>query len=54
MLRRYVEQILNLYNYIDGIMVSDARGVIEYYQTFRPDVNQLKERDVIGKMCGRS
>lgn len=49
MLRRYVEQILNLYNYIDGIMVSDARGVIEYYKTFRPDVNQLKERDVIGK-----
>lgn len=49
MLRRYVEQILNLYNYIDGIMVSDARGVIEYYQTFRPDVNQLKESDVIGK-----
>lgn len=49
MLRRYVEQILNLYNYIDGIMVSDASGVIEYYHTYRPDVNQLKEQDVVGK-----
>ena len=49
MLRRYVEQILNLYNYIDGIMVVDAKGMIEYYKTYRPDVNQLKESDVIGK-----
>ena len=49
MLRRYVEQILNLYNYIDGIMVVDAKGVIEYFVTYRPDVNNLKEKDLIGK-----
>ncbi len=49
MLRRYVEQILNLYNYIDGIIVVNEKGIIEYYQTYRPDVNNLKEKDVMGK-----
>lgn len=49
MLRRYVEQLLNLYNYIDGILVVDAKGVIEYFITYRPDVNNLKEKDLIGK-----
>ena len=49
MLRRYVEQILSLYNYIDGIIVTDKDGYVEYFQTFRPDVNNLKERDVIHK-----
>ena len=42
MIRRCVEQILNLYNFIDGIMVADEEGNIEYYQTFRPDLNDLK------------
>ena len=37
MIKRCVEQILNLYNFIDGIMVADEEGNIEYYQTFRPD-----------------
>lgn len=49
MLRRYVEQILNLYNYIDGLVITDNNGIIEYYQTFRPDVNNLKEKDALGK-----
>lgn len=49
MLRRYVEQILNLYNYIDGILVVDAQGMIEYFVTYRPDVNNLKEKDLIGR-----
>ena len=49
MLRRYVEQILNLYNYIDGILVVDAKGIIEYFVTYRPDVNNLKEKDLIGR-----
>ncbi|MGN0659389.1 MAG: sigma-54 interaction domain-containing protein [Emergencia sp.] len=48
-LRRYVEQILNLYNYIDGIMVVDAEGIVEFYMTYRPDVNNLKEKDVVGR-----
>ena len=49
MLRRYVEQILNLYNYIDGIMVTDKDGYIQYYSNFRSDVNDMKEKEVYGK-----
>lgn len=49
MLRKYVEQILNLYNYIDGMMVTDKYGYIEYYLTYRPELNNLKEREVLGK-----
>lgn len=49
MLRRCVEQILSIYNYIDGIMVTDKNGYIEYYATFRPDVNDMKDREVYGK-----
>lgn len=49
MLRRYVEQILNLYNYIDGILVTDADGFVIYFTTYRPDVNNLKEKDIIGR-----
>lgn len=49
MLRRYVEQILNIYNYLDGVMVVDAKGIVEFYVNYRPDVNNLKEKDVIGK-----
>jgi len=49
MLRRYVEQILSIYNYIDGIMVTNNKGIIEYYTNYRSDINNLKESDVIGK-----
>lgn len=49
MLRRYVEQILNLYNYIDGILVTDAKGIVVYFLTYRPDINHLQEKDIIGK-----
>lgn len=49
MLRRYVEQILNLYNYIDGIIVIDSSGTVVYYTNYRPDVNNLNEKDVMGK-----
>ena len=49
MLRKYVEQILSLYNYIDGLMITDDKGKIEYYVTYRPDLVSLREKDVIGK-----
>jgi len=49
MLRRYVEQILSIYNYIDGLIITNNKGIVEYYTNFRPDVNNLKESDVIGK-----
>lgn len=49
MIRRYVEQILNIYNYIDGLVLVNKNGVVEYFITYRPDVNKLKEEDVVGK-----
>ena len=49
MIRRYVEQILSIYNYIDGLVVTDNKGIIEYFVTYRPDINKLKEADVLGK-----
>lgn len=49
LLRRYVEQILGIYNYIDGLVVANKKGIIEYFITYRPDVNKLKEEDVVGK-----
>lgn len=49
MIRRYIEQILNLYNYIDGLMVTNSEGIVEYYTTYRPDINNLREEEVRGK-----
>lgn len=46
MLSRYVEQLLNIYNYIDGIIITDKDGYVEYYKNFRPDLNNLKESEV--------
>lgn len=49
MLRRYVEQILSLYNYVDSLVVTDKDGYIEYYLTYRPDISALREKDVLRK-----
>lgn len=49
LIRRYVEQILSLYNYIDGLMIVNKDGIVEYYNTFRPDLNNLQEQEVLGK-----
>ncbi len=34
MLRRYVEQIFNIFNYVDGIVVTDENAIIQYYKTY--------------------
>ena len=49
MLRRYVEQLLGLYNYVDGLLVVDRAGIVQYFITYRPDINTLKEKDILGK-----
>ena len=49
MLREYVEQILSLYNYVDGLVVTDKDGYIEYYLSYRPDLSRLKDREIRGK-----
>ncbi len=49
MLRRYAEQIMNLYNFIDGMMIVNTDAKVEYFSTYRPDVNLLKEKNLIGR-----
>ena len=49
MIRRYVEQIFNIFNYVDGVVVTDENAIIQYYKNSRPDLNSLTEKDVIGK-----
>ncbi len=48
MLRRYVEQILNVFNYIDAILVTNDKADIEYYVNNRPHLNRLREEDIRG------
>ncbi len=49
MLKRYVEQIFNIFNYVDGVVVTDENAIIQYYSNSRMDINQMEEKDVIGK-----
>ncbi len=49
MLGRYVEQIFSIYNHLDTIILTDAKGYIEYYMTWRPDVNTNKAEEIVGK-----
>lgn len=49
MIRRYAEQLLKIYNYIDDIMVTNEKGIIEYFVSFRPEIDNLKEVDILGK-----
>lgn len=48
-LSNYAEQILNIYNYYNGAIMVNRRGMIEYYYNNRKDVNTLTEKDVLGK-----
>lgn len=49
MIRRYVEQIFNIFNYVDGVVVTDENAIIQYYKNSRDDLNNLTEKDAIGK-----
>ncbi len=49
MLRRYAEQILNVFNYIDAIIVTNSSGIIEYYVNRRPHLNRLRGK--ISEVC---
>ena len=39
---RNIESILNIYNYFDGIIVTDKKGIIDYYVNFRTDIYNLR------------
>ena len=49
MLEKYIKEIRRLENFIDGLLVTDKFGYIEYYLTFRPDLSCMTEDEVIGK-----
>lgn len=48
-LTRYLNQVLKAYNYIDGIIITDDKGCIEYYNSFRPDLNNIRFSEVVGR-----
>lgn len=48
-LTKYAEQILNIYNYFDGVIVADRKGIIEYYYNSRKDINTLNGKEILGK-----
>lgn len=44
-----IENVLNMYNYFDSVIVTDAKGVIKYYTNMRTDVYNLDLTDIVGK-----
>ena len=49
MSEKYIEQILNIYNHVDTIILTDDRGYITYFITYRPDVNPNRPKNMVGK-----
>ena len=49
MSEKYIKQILNIYNHVDTIILTDTKGYITYFLTYRPDVNPHKPAEMIGK-----
>lgn len=47
--RNQIEQIVAISNIVDGIIVTDMNAIVVYYSNFRPDVNDLREQEVIGR-----
>ena len=40
MLSNYIEQLFKLDNYYDGLIVTDNKGYIEFFMTYRPDIRR--------------
>ena len=49
MLSNYIEQLFKLDNYYDGLIVTDNKGYIEFFMTYRPDISGAKQEDLVGK-----
>lgn len=43
------ERVLNMYNYFDGAIITDEKGVILYYTNLRTDLYDLKLKEIIGR-----
>lgn len=48
MLRCYIEQLLNVFNYIDALIVTNTKANIEYYFNIQPRLNRLREENILG------
>ena len=48
MLSNYIEQLFKLDNYYDGLIVTDNKGYIEFFMTYRPDISGAKQEDLSG------
>lgn len=48
-IRESAQEILNLYNYFDGAIIFDKDAVAVYYYNKRPEINALREEDVVGR-----
>ena len=46
---KYIEQILNIYNHVDTIILTDDKGYITHFITYRPDVNPHRPKNMVGK-----
>lgn len=44
-----ISKLLNIYNYFDGIIITDENAVIQYYTNFRTDLYNIRLDEVIGK-----
>ncbi len=44
-----IRNLLNIYNYFDSVIITDHKGVIQYYTNMRTDVYDLRRDDIIGK-----
>ena len=49
MLTNYIEQFFQFDNYFDGLLVTDSRGYIECFLSYRPDLSGAKPEELIGK-----
>lgn len=45
---KHIQEILNLYNYFNMAIITDEKGVVEYFYNNRPDINSMTEQDVLG------
>lgn len=44
-----IERLLNIFNYFDGTIITDEKGVIQYYTNFRTDIYNLRIENIVGK-----
>lgn len=49
MFEKYVEQALNIFSYVDSIVLTDDKGIIKYFHTNRSDINMIDKSSIIGK-----